>query len=389
MLRGALSLLVLIRLAGAQALSPGFEAFYNLDYDTSVAVFEREVQRQPDDPARYNHLAQAILYREMYLAGALESELVTGNNPFLRRAKLDQHPEALRRFDEAIARSMALSEKRIQNNPRDVDALYANCVAYGFRANFNFLVRKAWIDALRDATTSRKLCDKVLALNPGFTDARLVQGVHDYVVGSLSFGYRVLGFLAGFSGDRERGIRTVERVAREGKSNRLDAQILLGVVYRRERRPQDAVPIVLELVRQFPRNHLFRLELVQMYADLGDKEKAVAVLNEMDRWKRAQAPGYEKVPWERLWYARGNLQFWYRDYDAAVENLTRVTRNLSAVDLNTASMAWLRLGQTYEMKKDRTRAVAAYRKALETAPDSDAAREARAYISRPFVRTDE
>ena len=47
------------------------------------------MQQQPDSPDAYNHIAQTILYREMFRTGALESELVTGANAFLRREKMN------------------------------------------------------------------------------------------------------------------------------------------------------------------------------------------------------------------------------------------------------------------------------------------------------------
>ncbi|MBY0375853.1 MAG: tetratricopeptide repeat protein, partial [Bryobacteraceae bacterium] len=94
----------MVAVLGAQStLSKGFEHFYSLDYDESVAEFERGVAANPEDPEAYNHLAQALLYREMFHAGALESELVTGNNPFLRRQKMEPRAENIKRFDEAIA----------------------------------------------------------------------------------------------------------------------------------------------------------------------------------------------------------------------------------------------------------------------------------------------
>ena len=66
-------------------------------------------------------------------------------------------------------------------------------MAYGLRANYNFLVRKAWKEALHDATNARKDCNRVSELDPSNYDARLIQGVHDYVVGSLPWGWRMLG----------------------------------------------------------------------------------------------------------------------------------------------------------------------------------------------------
>ena len=52
----------------------GFEHFYSLEYDEAVAEFEKEIVAKPSDPEPYNHLAQALLYRELYRGGALETE---------------------------------------------------------------------------------------------------------------------------------------------------------------------------------------------------------------------------------------------------------------------------------------------------------------------------
>src|SRR6185437_11907620 len=72
---------------------PGWQHFYNNEYDQALAAFEQEAREHPEDPAAYNHIAQAVLYREMFRSGALESQLVTGNNPFLRRAKMGVSPD--------------------------------------------------------------------------------------------------------------------------------------------------------------------------------------------------------------------------------------------------------------------------------------------------------
>src|ERR1700741_2143900 len=68
--------------------NPGFVHFYNNEFDEALAVFDREVKADPGNPDAYNHMAQTILYREMQRDGALESQLVSGSNPFLRRPEL-------------------------------------------------------------------------------------------------------------------------------------------------------------------------------------------------------------------------------------------------------------------------------------------------------------
>ena len=379
---------MLVTALHAQTVSKGFEYFYSLDYDESVAEFEREVAAHPEDPERYNHLAQALLYREMFHAGALESELVTGNNPFLRRQKMEPRAENLKRFDDAIAKAMALAQAQIAKNPRDARANYALGIAYGFRANAGFLIRKAYMDSLRDATQSRKLANLVTELEPANVDAKLVQGLHDYVVGSLPFYMKFVGFLAGFRGDKEKGIATVRLVADKGDANKIDAQILLGVIYRRERRAADAIPLLRAMITRFPRNYLFRLELAQMYSDLGEKEKTLEAFDEIERLKKAGTKGYERLSWERLAFARGNMLFWYQDFDVAIEQLKTATAHPENLDLNNATMAWMRLGQCYDMKKQRGAAKAAYQAAIRMAPASEVAKESRRYLDTAYVRRD-
>jgi hypothetical protein len=79
-------------------------------------------------------------------------------------------------------------------------------VSYGLRANYSFVVKKAWTEALCDATAARKAHHRVTELDPRFTDAKLTQGINDYVIGSLPFRRRMLGFPGGFYGDKERGM---------------------------------------------------------------------------------------------------------------------------------------------------------------------------------------
>lgn len=377
----------LLALSASSALiERGFDHFYNLEFDQAIETFQQGVRQAPDDANLYNHLAQAILYREMLRSGALESELVSGTNPFLRRQRLKPSLEDQRRFENALARAIELTERQLKKNPSSADALYAQGVSYGLRSNYNFLVRKAWLDALRDITQARKLHSRVVALDPARIDARLVEGVHDYVVGSLPWHFKLLGFLVGFRGDKQAGVEAIRMVAQKGKKNRTDAQVLLAVIYRRERQPGAAIPLLKDLLARYPRNYLLYLEMVQMYSDLGDKAKALETLAHLEELKRSNAPGVAAMPWEKIHFARGQLLFWYRDWDAAIAELRKATEKARDLDLNTGSMAWLRLGQCHDMKQEREQALHAYREAIALAPDSDAAKQSRQYLASPYRR---
>ena len=367
-------------------LSPGFEAFYNNDYDRALAFFEKQVKAHPDDPDQHNHLAQTILYRELFRNGSLESQLVTGNNAFLRRPKVEISARDRQTFTDSIETSLSLSEARLGKNEREVKAWYQSGVAHGLRSTYFFLVEKAWTEALREAAAARKAQERVLKLDPGSVDARLTLGVYQYVVASLPFYMRAVGFLNGFHGDRAGGLQQLESVARDGVSNRYDAKIVLAVLYRREHQPGKAIPLLQELAQRFPGNYLFLFEQVQMYSDLGDKESALRVLDKIETLQRSYAHGYDSLPPEKIAYVAGNLYFWYRDYDLALARLKQASTRTELLDLNSAVITWLRLGQVYDLRNDRSNATAAYREAIRTAPNSEVAAEAKRYLSAPYRR---
>jgi tetratricopeptide (TPR) repeat protein len=196
----------------------------------------------------------------------------------------------------------------------------------------------------------------------------------------------MLGFLVGFRGDKEGGVRLLEQVAHQGDVNRVDAQILLCAIYRRERNPRKAIPMLLSLIERFPRNYLLRFEIAQMYSDLGDKPNALAALRRIEELKLGGASGFSHLMPEKILYARGTIQFWYNDLDRALEDMRRVTSRAGDLDLNTGTFAWLRLGQIYDLKGQRAQAVAAYRQAINLAPQSDAARLSTRYLSEPYRR---
>ena len=213
-----------------------------------------------------------------------------------------------------------------------------------------------------------------------------MEGLHDYIVGSLPFSWRMLGFLVGVHGDKENGIRIVQDVARNGKLNREAAEIFLGALYRRENQPGRAVPVIQDLIRRFPRNFLLRLELSQMYSMAGDGRKALEVVDEVARLKTRHEPGFDRLPWEKVWFQAGIIQFWYNDLDRALDNLRKVAAGSEEIDLNTGVQAWLRMGQIYDMTQRRPQALEAYRKAIAYAPQAEAAQESRKYLSSPYRR---
>lgn len=364
----------------------GYDHFYNLEYPECIADFQQAIAQNPSDSSLHNHLAQAIVFREMFRDGALESELVSGNNSFLRRPKLNPAPETEKWFLGELAKAMDLAQARLKARPDDIAALYDLGISYGLRSDYYWVVKKDWRNSLKDATAARRQHNRITQLQPSNVDARLVEGLHDYIIGSLPWTWRTLGFLVGIHGDKEQGIRIVQDVAAHGTDNRVDADIFLGALYRRENQTRKAVPIVQDLIRRFPRNYLLRLELSQMYSMAGDSANGLEAVREVARLKTMHAPGYDRVPWEKIYFQEGTIEFWYNDLNDALENMRKVTAAAQDVDLNTGVSAYLRMGQIYDLTHRRQLALDAYRKAIAYAPDAEAAQESRKYLSTPYRR---
>jgi tetratricopeptide (TPR) repeat protein len=371
--------------AAAAPVEKGWDYFYNLEYAEAIQVFEKALSESPDDPELYNCLAEAILYRELYRLGALESELLTGNNYFIRTEKIRPDPAEDARFLAVLDRGMRLAQSRLRSDAADQRALYALGAAFGLRTSYDLMVQKAWRAAVGDASQARRYHGRVAELDPQNYDALLIQGVYDYAMGSLPWHARLLSFLAGRSGDKDRGIRTVEMVAEKGHLNRVDACVMLAIIYRREKEPAKAIRVLDPLIRAYPRNYLFRMEKAHMYSDMGKPREALACLREVEQLARSGGAAYRKIPLEKVYYAIGDVQFWYDDLEASLENMRRAAA-ATGLDLHTGALAWMRQGQILDLMGRRAEARNAYRAAIRFAPQTAAAQEAKRYLSAPYRR---
>ena len=109
-------------------------------------------------------------------------------------------------------------------------------------------------------------------------------------------------------------------------------------------------------------------------------------MREVADLKRRDAPGYGRVPWEKIYFREGTIQFWYRDFDEALANMKKVTAAPEDIDLNTGAFAYLRIGQIYDLAHRRDLALAAYKQAIAYAPQAEAAQESKKYLSEPYRR---
>jgi tetratricopeptide (TPR) repeat protein len=270
--------------------SEAYNAFYSLDYDRALALFERETTQAPHNPEAWNHLAHGLLHRRLFLSGGMSSELVSSNESLLKRPRLAMPPAEEKRFIDAVERSMALCRQRLKVTRDDRTALYALGVAHAHRAKYHLLVRKANFDALRDGNRSRSQHNRLRQIDPAHPDALLIPGMHEYIASKLSPFVRFMAAMAGLSGNRERAIGLLEESVRRGQKTGVEARLLLALTFHREKQPDRALPLMRDLSTAFPRNYLYRGEVVLLHAHAGDLDAA------LQGFARLQADSEHPVP---------------------------------------------------------------------------------------------
>jgi tetratricopeptide (TPR) repeat protein len=267
--------------AGSDDRQNGHDHFYNLEYDEAINAFAKVIKRNPADPISYNDLARAELCRELCRLSLFDVGKLGSDNRFLRDRPVLADPTVKARFLDTLDRGQHEAENILAHDRRNETALYSLCTAYALRSTYDFMLDKVWLSALRHGSQARGYCDELRKINPAFIDAYLVLGVFEYATGSLPSPVKRFVAIGGLHGSKNKGIEYISRVAQQGKYDRDAARALLIVLWRKEKRPQQATQVLEGLITDYPRNYLFGLELSRVYTDAGQPEQALTVLKRL------------------------------------------------------------------------------------------------------------
>ena len=274
----------------------GHDHYFNLEYDQAIEDYRRLLAAEPSDLGAHNHMATAVLYKELLRLGMLETSAFKGDNDFLKRDKPKPDSAVREAFESLLAEGKEHALAALDRAPDNAEALYALSNSHALEANYQFMVDKAYFAALRNGRRAEKYSKKLRKTHPDFVDAYLIGGVQQYVLGSLPWPIKVLAAVGGMRGNKTKGEAWVRRVAEQGDYARNHARSLLAILLRRERRPLEAAAILDGLRRDFPRNYVLSLELGSMYLDAGEDRLALDVFREAREKKLAGAPGYARMP---------------------------------------------------------------------------------------------
>ena len=347
--------------------------FYNLEYEQATADFQKYLDLHPNDPNAVNHLLSCILMHQLYKMGAMNTGEYA-NDSFIGEAHRQADPKVKERLKQLFTRAEGLEEQELRVNPNNVDAYYSRGVTRAQFAVYTALIERAWFSALRSALGARRDHEKVLEMNPGYVDAKLVVGVHNYVVGSLPWSVKAAVTMVGLGGSKEKGLQDLREVANSDGENSTDAKVILSLFLRREHQYEEACGIMRGLAQRYPRNYLFALEQANLLRAEGKNQEAAAMYRAV--WQKGKQGKYDGLHYEMAAWGLGELLRSEKDYSGAAEAYELVNQ-VSNPDPEILQKANLSAGEMYDLTKQRDLAMRKYQVVLAENSDSVPAEQAR------------
>jgi len=357
-----------------------FDHFYNMDYARSISEFDQVLQKHPDDPFAVNHILTAVLFQELYRMGALNTGDYA-NDSFVATAHRPADPKVQQRIKELVEKARSLEEKRLAANAKDVDALYARGVTRGQFSTYTALVERSWFSALRNALGARHDHEHVLELSPGYTDAKLIVGAHNYVMGSLPLAVKVAVTMIGERGSKEKGIRYLQEAASGSGETSVDAKIVLLLFLRRERRYPEALEIARGLVPRYPHNLLMALEQGNLLRASGNNSEAASAYQKILQSGRDGL--YPDLHYELAALSLGDLLRAQKDYAGAASAYEQVSQ-IQKPDPEVLQKANLGAGEMYDVLKKRELAIQKYQAVVATNVNTAPAETARKRMKEAY-----
>lgn len=278
---------------------------YNLDHDEAIDLLRKAIAAAPNDPAPHRTLASVLWLHMLFLRGAVTVDHYLGS--FSRaRVEMKKPPADLEaEFRKHVQIAVDLSRARVEASPRDPQAHYDLGAALGLEASYIATVEGRLLAGFKAARRTFDEHERTLELDRNRHDAALVVGMYRYIISTLALPMRMMAYVAGFGGGKETGITMLRQAASGGGEARTDALFALILVYNREHRFDDALSVLTELRRLYPRNRLVVLEQGSTALRGGKAGDAERILSEGMRMLAADRR--RKIPGEEaLWrYKRG------------------------------------------------------------------------------------
>jgi tetratricopeptide (TPR) repeat protein len=346
----------------------GLKYMYDMDFGAADEVFGRLTARYPDHPV--GPYLQAML---PWWAIQLEPD----------------DPAQDERVFDGMERVIELSERRLEKNPGDLDALFFISGAHALRGRLH-ADRRHWLKAARDGQQSLSALKEVVKRDPDNHDLYFGLGLFDYLADVVPKQHKILRPFARLfpKGNKDRGIAELERAMKQGQFVATEAAYsLLQVHYVFEKDYQASLRYVLWLRARHPDNSIFHVYEGRIYERLGRFREAARVFQEVGARHAKGQSGYTDAMAEQALYLLARVEMWQGRHNEAlgyIAQLERLTATRPAITEYKA-LGRLRKGMALDAMGRRQDAVRCYRDVLSMkGGDSDIRSRAKTFLKKPY-----
>lgn len=360
-----------------------YQKFYEMDYGDALPLFQRIQREHPNDPIATAYVLDTVLFSELNRLDLLDTTFYANDGFLTMKRGVVEDPKVRDRIRSLGDQATDQANAELKVNPNNVNALFARGWTRSLEAVYSGLVERAFTAGLRQALGARSDCDRVLALDPRYTDAELVVGVDQYIVGTLPMAFKILIGFIGIHGTKGEGLALLHDDAEHGVLTRVEANTAMMLFLRRERRYPEAIQVARAMSGQYPHDYLFHLEEANLQKDSGDGADAIETYQRVI--DMARRPGYyPNAHIELAYFGMADTLRGRRTYAAAAAAF------LQAADQPTSSpelqrRCLLEAGKTYDLMHQRNQAIHQYQAVLNAAPDSAQSDLARKYMRSPYA----
>jgi hypothetical protein len=245
-------------------LKAGYRFLYEQKFSEGREKFSAWAAQNPENPFGQVSLAASYLFEEFNYQGVLTTEFFMDDDKFLNGIKGKPDAGRMKEFLAAIVKTRELAEARRKKDPKDPEALFSLTLAAGMESDADSILFKKQLDGLKRMKEANEYAKKLLAERPDVFDAWVAPGSANYIIGSLSAGFRMMLWFGGIHGDKKLGMELVGRTADKGRYLEPFAKILLALAARREKQNALAEKLLKALTEEYPDSPLFAAEYAKL-----------------------------------------------------------------------------------------------------------------------------
>jgi tetratricopeptide (TPR) repeat protein len=347
----------------------GIDKLYNYEFDRADSDFTEVIRLRPDHPAGY--FFKAMIQWERIIS-SFDDE--------------SQDDNLYKMLDVVIE----MCEKRLDENPDDVTALFFNGGAVGFRGRLR-ANRGKWVGAAKDGLDALPLVRKAYELEPNNYDVLLGIGIYNYYASVIPDKYPVVKPAMIFfpSGDRKKGLEQLRQASEKAKyANVESTYFLMQSYFVYEKDFEKALELARKLHAKYPNNSMFHRYVGRCLVSSGYLSEANDVFAEIEKRCSNKQLGYDTYDAREACYYLGKFEFMAKRFDAALQYLYRCDELSRKIDKDEPSgfmsLGNLLIGMIYDAQGKRQDAIMQYKKVLSMKEYDNSHKDSNNYLIKPY-----